>query len=56
MEALMQDVLFVVIVVAFFALAAGAVRLCDRVVGADEDLDAGVAPSVPRVADERQAA
>lgn len=29
----MSDVLFVAIVVAFFSLAAGAVRLCERIVG-----------------------
>lgn len=29
----MQDVVFVVLVVSFFVLAGGAVRLCDRVVG-----------------------
>ena len=32
----MQDVLFVIVMVAFFALAAGVVRLCDRVVGATD--------------------
>ena len=29
----MLDVVFVILVVSFFALAAGAVRLCDGVVG-----------------------
>jgi len=47
----MQDVVFVVIVVAFFALAAGAVRLCDRVVGTTDPQQAG-APT----ADEGRAA
>lgn len=40
----MQDVLFVITVVAFFALAGGAVRLCDRLVGTpepNESADAG---------------
>lgn len=32
----MADVLFVVVLVAFFALAALLVRACDRVVGRDE--------------------
>ena len=32
----MQDLLFVVMTVAFFALAAGAVRLCARVVAPPE--------------------
>lgn len=32
----MQDVLFVILVLAFFTLAAGVVRLCDRVVGGAE--------------------
>lgn len=29
----MQDVVFVILVVSFFVLAGGAVRLCERVVG-----------------------
>lgn len=37
----MADVLFVVVVVAFFALAAAFVVACDRIIGPDElpDLD-----------------
>jgi hypothetical protein len=47
-----QDVLFVVVVVAFFALAAAVVRLCDRVVG---DADAP-APTEQSTTQERRAA
>ena len=32
----MQDALFVIVVLAFFTVAAGMVRLCDRIVGAVE--------------------
>lgn len=31
----MQDVIYVIITVAFFALAAGFVRICDRIIGPD---------------------
>jgi len=33
----MADVLFLLITVAFFAMAAGFVRLCDKVIGPDSD-------------------
>ena len=32
----MQDLLFVIIVLGFFAVATGVIRLCDRVVGATD--------------------
>lgn len=32
----MQDVIFLALVVAFFAIAVGAVKLCDRIVRAEE--------------------
>lgn len=35
----MGDLLFVAIVVAFFALMVGLVALCDRIIGRDEDSD-----------------
>ena len=34
----MGDLLFVVIIVAFFVLAAGFVRICDRIIGPDLEL------------------
>lgn len=37
----MADVLFVLVVVAFFALAAAFVVACDRIIGPDELPDAG---------------
>ena len=33
----MADLLFLLITVAFFAVAAGFVRLCDKVIGPDSD-------------------
>ena len=39
----MRDLVFVALTVSFFGLAAGVVRLCDRIVGSD--------PVVPRSAD-----
>jgi hypothetical protein len=33
------DLLFIAIVLAFFALAAGFVRLCDRIIGPDTEFD-----------------
>jgi hypothetical protein len=33
----MADVLFVAITIAFFAVAMGAVKLCDRIIGPDAD-------------------
>ena len=51
----MQDALFVLVVLAFFALAAGAVHLCDRVVGPGESHDADA--ELPVVgSDQRKAA
>jgi len=50
-----QDALFVLAVLAFFALATGAVHLCDRVVGAGEPQDADTEPPVVR-SDQRNAA
>jgi hypothetical protein len=38
----MGDVLFIAIVVAFFALMAGLVALCDRIIGRDEDSDLAI--------------
>jgi hypothetical protein len=35
----LADLVFVLIVVAFFALAAGYVALCDRIIGPDPDPD-----------------
>lgn len=44
----MADVLFVVVVVAFFALAAAFVVACDRIIGPDELPDAGAPrPTTP---------
>ena len=34
----MADVAFVLIIIAFFALAAGFVQLCDRIIGDDEEI------------------
>jgi hypothetical protein len=33
----MADVLFIAITIAFFALAAGFVRVCDRIIGPDDE-------------------
>lgn len=35
----MEDLLFIAITIAFFALAAGFVKLCDRMIGSDNDTD-----------------
>jgi hypothetical protein len=35
----LADIVFVLIVLAFFALAAGYVALCDRIIGPDPDVD-----------------
>ena len=35
----MADLVFIVIVVAFFALCVGYVRLCDHIIGPDTDHD-----------------
>jgi hypothetical protein len=35
----MGDLLFIAITIAFFALAAGFVVLCDRIIGPDRDFD-----------------
>jgi hypothetical protein len=35
----MQDLLFIAITIAFFVLAAGFVKLCDRIIGPDTDHD-----------------
>jgi hypothetical protein len=37
----MADVLFIVMMVVFFGLAVLLVRLCDRIIGADEDVVVG---------------
>jgi len=34
----MADVAFVLIIIAFFGLAAGFVHVCDRIIGADEKI------------------
>jgi len=47
----MADVLFVLLLVALFAVTVGVVRVCDRMVGADEDLaPAPVVDETDRVA------
>ena len=48
----MADVAFVSIIVAFFALAAFFVRVCDRIIGSDEEAfaDAPVIPEQERLA------
>ena len=48
----MADVLFIVIVVAFFALCVGYVRVCDRIIGPDapEVSTAEAAPEEAEVA------
>ena len=44
----MADVLYVIITVAFFALAAGFVRVCDRIIGPDPAaVDAGDGAAAP---------
>ena len=44
----MADILYVVVAVAFFALAAGFVRVCDHIIGPDpapaSDVDDGARP------------
>lgn len=40
----MADVLFVVVVVAFFAVAAAFVVACDRIIGPDDLSEADAAP------------
>jgi hypothetical protein len=34
-EEIVGDLIFIAMVIAFFALAAGFVKLCDRIIGAD---------------------
>lgn len=41
----MRDLLFVAITIAFFALAAGLVKVCDRIIGPDETSDLAAAPA-----------
>ncbi len=48
----MADVLFLIVLVAFFMLCVGFVRICDRVIG----VDATVAPASSIDDDERVAA
>jgi hypothetical protein len=45
------DLIFIAIVIAFFALAAGFVKLCDRIIGPDDaaDLALGEAERVDEV-------
>ncbi|MEA3218374.1 MAG: hypothetical protein QOJ19_4530 [Acidimicrobiia bacterium] len=45
----MPDVLFVAVIVVFFALVTLFVRVCDRIIGPDEELVSvgGVAPEQP---------
>jgi hypothetical protein len=40
----MADVAFVLIILAFFALAAAFVRACDRIIGSDEEAFADAKP------------
>ena len=48
----MADALFIAILVAFFAVCVGFVRICDRVIGADD----AVAPAGPDEVEEATAA
>jgi hypothetical protein len=43
----MADLLFIVMMIAFFALAVGLVRICDRIIGADEDVVVGSVDQAP---------
>jgi hypothetical protein len=43
----MSDVIFLAIIVAFFALAVLFVRLCDRIIGSDEEALAGAPQAAP---------
>ena len=52
----MQDVVFVVVLVAFFGLATLFVVACDRIIGRDEDALAEGAPGAPEPKSERLAA
>lgn len=49
----MADLLFVLLLVALFAITAGVVRFCDRMVGPDEDV---VPLNAPDHEDVREAA
>jgi|GEM_PF-2667474 hypothetical protein len=51
----MGDLLFVVVVAAFFALMVGLVMLCDRIIGRDEDSDLAVFADEPEHAEEAAA-
>jgi hypothetical protein len=46
----MADVVFVLMIVAFFALAAGLVRFCDRVIGPGEESRRAEEPRVEELA------
>ena len=35
----MTDIVFILVVIAFFALAAGYVSLCDRIIGPDPEVE-----------------
>lgn len=45
----MADLVFVAVIVAFFALATGFVVVCDRIIGPDELIDEVTAESRDRV-------
>lgn len=52
----MTDLLFIAMTIAFFALAAGFVRVCDRIIGPDDEvLPAEVAPALEGTALEEAA-
>ena len=46
----MADVLFVAVIIAFFGLCLGLVKLCDRLIGPDEVPSSDTAPRDERVA------
>jgi hypothetical protein len=55
----MTDVVFVVVLIAFFAAFAGFVRLCERVIGPDPEgveLATGPDPTVDEVEDQPEVA
>ncbi len=46
----MPDLIYVFIMVAFFAIASALVRLCDRIIGPDELLESASLDAVSEVA------
>jgi hypothetical protein len=47
----MADLLFIAMMIAFFALAVGLVRVCDRIIGVDEDVVVGSVDDTPESED-----